>query len=109
MATLKANGAINKIITGLYKFGGTKVGNYLGANVAAMVATGRGNVFRGAGTWLGRSMGANGVLTNSTFLQKAARVGAVYGAASAAGRLASGGGLMRDKNGNFNVIGVPFI
>lgn len=32
-----------------------------------------------------------------------------YMGVSAAGRIATGGGLYKDSNGNFNIIGVPFI
>lgn len=32
-----------------------------------------------------------------------------YGGLSSAGRLASGGGLYRDSNGNFDLMGIPFI
>ena len=41
-------------------------------------------------------------------LDKKAVAGSVV-AASAAGRVATGGGLYRDKDGNTNIIGVPFI
>lgn len=37
------------------------------------------------------------------------KVAGTYMAASAAGRIATGGGLTKDKNGNTNVIGIPFI
>lgn len=37
------------------------------------------------------------------------RVAGTYVAASSVGRIASGGGIMKDKNGNTNVIGIPFI
>lgn len=39
----------------------------------------------------------------------AKRVAGTYMAASTAGRIATGGGLTKDKNGNTNVIGIPFI
>lgn len=32
-----------------------------------------------------------------------------YIAASAVGRVATGGGLTRDRNGNSNIIGIPFV
>ena len=37
------------------------------------------------------------------------RVAGTYVAASATGRIVSGGGLTKDKNGNNNIIGIPFI
>lgn len=39
----------------------------------------------------------------------AKKVAGTYIAASSVGRIASGGGLMKDKNGNSNLIGIPFI
>lgn len=41
-------------------------------------------------------------------LSKTKMAGTFVGA-SAAGRIATGGGIMKDKNGNTNVIGIPFI
>ena len=41
-------------------------------------------------------------------LSKTKMAGTFVGA-SAAGRIATGGGVMKDKNGNTNVIGIPFI
>lgn len=43
-----------------------------------------------------------------TRLSKTKMAGTFVGA-SAAGRIATGGGVMKDKNGNTNVIGIPFI
>lgn len=37
------------------------------------------------------------------------RVAGTYVTASAVGRVASGGGITKDKNGNSNLIGIPFI
>lgn len=37
------------------------------------------------------------------------RVAGSYVGASAAARVATGGGVMKDKNGNTNLIGIPFI
>lgn len=37
------------------------------------------------------------------------RVAGTFMATSAAGRIATGGGLYKDKNGNTNIIGLPFI
>lgn len=37
------------------------------------------------------------------------KVAGTFIGASAAGRIATGGGVMKDKNGNTNVIGIPFI
>lgn len=43
-----------------------------------------------------------------TRLSKSAMAGTFVGA-SAVGRVATGGGVMKDKNGNTNLIGIPFI
>lgn len=37
------------------------------------------------------------------------KMAGTYIGVSAAGRVATGGGVMKDKNGNTNVIGIPFI
>ena len=37
------------------------------------------------------------------------KVAGTYVAASVAGRVATGGGLYRDKDGNVNLPGIPFI
>ena len=37
------------------------------------------------------------------------KMAGIFVGASAAGRIATGGGVMKDKNGNTNVIGIPFI
>ena len=37
------------------------------------------------------------------------RVAGSFMVASAAGRIATGGGITKDKNGNTNIIGIPFI
>lgn len=39
----------------------------------------------------------------------AKKIAGTYVGVSAAGRIATGGGVLKDKNGNTNVIGIPFI
>lgn len=52
----------------------------------------------------------DGTWNKSAIAKTGAAVGAVgYGMPATVGRIASGGGLYRDSNGNFDVIGVPII
>ena len=59
-----------------------------------------------AGAGLGQSL--NAAYMNGDKLRMD-RVAGSFVAASAAARVATGGGLYKDRNGNFNIIGVPFI
>jgi hypothetical protein len=94
-----ANGAINAI-RGMAH---SKAGSYLGAGTAADLLSGKTaskGLLDGVGKWIG---------SGSTFGQQAARAGVAYMGVMAAGRIASGGGLYRDRSGRFNAIGVPFV
>lgn len=52
----------------------------------------------------------DGTWNKSAIAKTGAAVGAVgYGMPATVGRIASGGGLYRDSDGNFDVIGVPII
>lgn len=88
-------------INGLGKMVGKKATSYLGLDVAESLVRNKGTGFIGGlNKW---------IMNDTTTMQKVARGAALYGGAMAAGRIASGGGLYRDRSGQFNVIGVPFI
>jgi hypothetical protein len=55
------------------------------------------------------AMGAHDYFMGHGWGAGLARGAAAYAAVNTAGRLASGGGLLHDRNGNFNVIGLPLI
>jgi hypothetical protein len=93
----------NKVIKPVFEaLGNTGFGKrpLVGANIAADLISEKG-VIGGLGEWAFSS--------NNSMKQKLVRGGMLYGGAMAAGRVASGGGLYRDRNGRFNVIGVPFV
>lgn len=107
MAGKKANGtrtAINHISN-----------NYFGAAEAATRFLGKGEGFGEAlvktfGKGVVEEVGKDG--TRKFVAKEGYNAGKIAGSfigAAAAGRIISGGGITRDKNGNANLIGVPFV
>lgn len=79
---------------------GHKVGNFLGGGTRDTIKNMKN------GDTFGKAL-ANAHKTNGKMDAK--KMAGTYMAASAAGRVATGGGLTKDKNGNTNIIGIPFI
>jgi hypothetical protein len=109
----KGSAAMEVIEDGLKEFGGKLNSNKEINNVYDFFSKG----FRDVASNLKRE-GAEGGLTNAikdAYYDKEAKslkygsIAGSYLGISAGYRLASGGGLYKDKNGNTNIIGVPFI
>lgn len=72
--------------------------------------------FMGAGQYVGRGIetgnwkeAANEVFKKSDGTLNAGKIAGSFIGASAVARVATGGGLARDRHGNTNIIGVPFV
>lgn len=103
--TLKSNEAINKIgsnMGGAFEVGAKMLGkDKMGLQEAAL------RTFAKNGDELFDSAGKR--LKDVPAELNYGKIAGSYIGASAAARVVTGGGLTRDKNGNTNIIGVPFI
>ena len=96
---LNSNQAINKFPTGGFRAGGN-------AGMMSGIPRAVSNVRHGN---MGVVDAAKAAHTNADGSYNAMAIAGSYIGASAAYRVASGGGVTRDKDGNSNLIGVPFI